>query len=391
MKSYDIAIWGATGNIGQRVVSLLSEECGDFPSRKILLVSRDNVKLDLLLNELNAQTKFSIAIADSNNDNDVMRINKSVRVVLSCIGPYASYGSKIVKHCAENGIDYVDVSGESLWIREMIERYAQKAEKTGARIVFSCGFESVPSDLSVYFLQKIARNVFNRPVSCIKARIQRMKILPLSAGTLAAHSVLMSKASTHPSVLAFILNPFGLTSGFTGPEQPRADIVKFDDELGKQASPFWGATINSKIVHLSNQLLDFPYGHNFLYDEMVSVNRDGSNAQLVNELALFSARTQIAEKQRYSLKGRHGSWLIFWHGILEEKEVIRVRVSCEQDPGCGTSAALVVESALCLLEDNLSTKGGVWTVSSCMGQNLLDRLSRKKIIDISWEILPFIT
>lgn len=387
IKKYDLAVWGATGCTGSRVIRLLQKELIRNPSLNILLISRSAEKLNLLLTELNANSVFSISVANSDNYDEAAAISQDTKIVLSCVGPYTTQGSYIVKSCAENGTDYVDISGESLWIKQMITEYHEKARETGARIIFSCGFDSVPSDLSVYFLQNTAHSVFGHPIPCIKGRIQRMKTVPLSASTLAAHQLLMNKASQDASVLSFLVNPFGLTPGFTGPEQPPIHTVKFDDELGRQAAPFWGAGINRKTIHRSNQLLNFLYGRDFCYDEMVSVDPDGHNAALIQELGQFPSTTGITEPIRDAQQD-NGSWLIFWHGLLDGKEVIRVSMSGQQDPGYATSAALVVEAALCLLDGQAVTKGGIATTASCLGQSLLNRLNHKKIIDISWAVLP---
>src|SRR4051794_4828529 len=171
----------------------------------------------------------------------------------STVGPYQLYGSELVAICAATGTDYLDLCGEPVWMRQMIDSHEAEAQSTGARIVFSCGFDSLPFELGVFFCQQTAKNMLGAPVGRVKGRVRAMKGT-FSGGTAASIKATFAAAAKDLSLVALLKNPFSLTPGFEGPKQPPGNKPLFDPDLDAWTAPFVMATINTRSVHRSNLL-----------------------------------------------------------------------------------------------------------------------------------------
>src|SRR5438045_2253687 len=203
--------------------------------------------------------------------------------VITTVGPYQLYGSDLVAACAAAGVDYFDLCGEPVWMRRMIDAHQAAAQSSGARIVFSCGFDSLPFELGVFFCQETAKKNLGAPVGRVKGRVRAMKGT-FSGGTAASIKATFAAAAKDLSLVALLKNPFVLTPGFEGPKQPPGNKPLLDEDLGMWTAPFVMATINTRNVHRSNLLMDFPYGKEFIYDEMVLTGageKGEANAKLV--------------------------------------------------------------------------------------------------------------
>ncbi len=205
------------------------------------------------------------------------------KVILTTVGPYLHYGSKVVAACAGAATDYVDLCGQPAWMHQMIEKHAQQPGKV-ARIVFSCGFDSIPFDLGVYFLQQAAQQEFGEPLSRVRGRVRKMKGTFLG-GTLASFKATMAAAAKDPATFALLTNPFALTPGFSGPEQPAGNQPEYDEVLGSWVAPFVMATINTKNIHRSNWLMEHSYGKDFVYDEMLMTGPGEEGEAMANAVA----------------------------------------------------------------------------------------------------------
>src|SRR4030081_923038 len=182
-----------------------------------------------------------------------------------------------------SGTDYFDPCGEPVWMRQMIDAHEATAQASGARIVFSCGFDSLPFELGVFFCQETAKKVLGAPVSRIKGRVRAMKGT-FSGGTAASIKATFAAAAKDLSLVALLKNPFVLTPGFEGPKQPPGNKPLFDQDLDAWTAPFVMATINTRSVHRSHLPMGFPYGRDFVYDEMVLTGpgeKGEANAKLV--------------------------------------------------------------------------------------------------------------
>lgn len=391
---FDIVVYGATGFTGKLVVEYLSSVIQQTPTIRLAIAGRNREKLMAVKGMYYLPENIPVVVADHDDLLALRNIVSSTKVVISCVGPFSLHGTNIVRVCAECGTDYVDISGESHWIRDMLNAYDELAKSTGSRIVFSCGFDSIPSDLGVYYLQKKARYYFGSPIARVKGRVKSLYGTLLSRGTVETHEALMAKSKHDLSLYQFMFDPFGLTPGFSGPAQPIVNTPVFDTDLNSWAAPFLAGPINTKTVYRSNLLQDFLYGKDFIYDEMISTGsgEEGkSNIEKVlteiggfgatNQKELFEFGEGPSKQQRQA-----GSYTMLYHGILDDKEAICVAISDKLDPGYGSTAKLVSESALCLLEDQIKVAGGIWTPASAMGDKLVNRLANKGVISISHEL-----
>ncbi|MFN3582011.1 MAG: saccharopine dehydrogenase family protein, partial [Pseudomonas sp.] len=265
---FDIIVYGASGFTGRLVAEYLSQEYKDDSTLRWAMAGRNLDKLAAVRDEIGAPADIPLVSADTSDPASLQAMVKRTRVILTTVGPYQLYGSELVAACAENGTDYVDLCGEPAWMRQMIDAHSESARNSGARIVFSCGFDSIPFDLGVYFLQQQAMQQFGSMFPRVKGRVRKMKGT-FSGGTAASLKATMAAAKADPQILQLLNDHFALTPGFTGSEQPPASKPAYDEALGSWAAPFIMAAINTRNVHRSNALLDHSYGKGFVYDEML--------------------------------------------------------------------------------------------------------------------------
>ncbi len=151
-KKYDLIIWGASGFTGRLVAEYLIGKYGISDDLKWAVAARNQSKLETVMAEIGAE-KVPMVIADSHDVASLNAMASQTKVICTTIGPYAKYGSELVAACIENGTDYCDLTGEVQWMRKMIDKHHEAAKAKGIRIVHTCGFDSIPSDMGVYFLQ----------------------------------------------------------------------------------------------------------------------------------------------------------------------------------------------------------------------------------------------
>jgi short subunit dehydrogenase-like uncharacterized protein len=209
-----------------------------------------------------------LIVADADDPASLRAMVARTKAVLTTVGPYQLYGSDLVAACAEAGTDYLDLCGEPAWMRQMIDAHERKAQESGARIVFSCGFDSIPFELGVWFVQQEAAKRFGAPVARVKGRVRAMRG-GFSGGTAASLKATLAAAARDPQILEHLKDPFALTPDFAGPKQPHGAAVAHDDDLDAWTAPFVMAAINTRNVHRSNWLMGQPYGADFVYDEMM--------------------------------------------------------------------------------------------------------------------------
>ena len=262
-KEYDLLVFGATSFTGKLVVEYLNENYSDL---KWAVAARNQEKIDAVKAELSCDVPA--ILLDSTKMEDIEKALSLTNLILTTVGPYQIYGNDILMMCAKHGVDYVDLCGEPGWMFEM-QKHLATAKESGARIVHSCGFDSIPSDLGVMLLQKIAKERFGKPVEQVKCRVRSMKG-EFSGGTAASLRATLGKLKTNPDFFNVLIDPFCLCEGFKGPEQVRDNKPYHDEITNEWVAPFFMAAINTKNVHRSNAMMGHPYGENFLYDEMFS-------------------------------------------------------------------------------------------------------------------------
>jgi short subunit dehydrogenase-like uncharacterized protein len=286
------------------------------------------------------------------------------------------YGNELVKACAESGVDYVDLCGEPAWMRHMIDQHQSTAEISGARLVFSCGFDSSPFDLGVFMAQEEMTKRFGKPAQRVRGRVRKMKGT-FSGGTAASFKATMAAAATQPGVIDLLKNPFSLTPGFEGPRQPTGHKPMLDEVMGVWVAPFIMATINTRNVHRSNFLLNHVWGADFAYDEMIVTGPGEKGEAIANAIAQDKSMSEDKLKPGEGpskAEREAGSYDVLFIATNEQGQSVKVGVKGDRDPGYGSTSKMIAEAAICLLKDATVTKGGFWTPASAMGNALIARL-----------------
>lgn len=375
---FDIVVYGATGFTGRLVAEYLAARYGVGGEVKWAMAGRSADKLAQVRDETGAPPETPLVIADAGDDASLKAMVARTKCVLTTVGPYQLYGSPLVAACAEAGTDYVDLCGEPGWMRQMIDAHEATAKASGARIVFSCGFDSIPFELGVWFLQETAKAQLGHTVSRAKGRVRRMRG-GFSGGTAASLNATMAAAAKDPALLALLRTPFSLTPGFEGPEQPRGNKPEYDGDIDAWTAPFVMAAINTRNVHRSNLLLGQPWGADFVYDEMIVTGpgEEGeARAQAMAQAGVGLDRPDGPKPGEGPSKEERdkGFFDVLLLGMDEDGRQVRVAVTGDKDPGYGSTSKMISESAVCLVKDAADVPGGIWVPGAAMGGKLIERL-----------------
>ena len=374
-KSFDVVIYGATGFTGKLVVEYMQEKYGNDEGISWAIAGRSEEKLNSVREELKVGSNVPQLLVDSNDTDSIASMVQQTKCVLTTVGPYQLYGANILQQCVVHGVDYVDLCGEPGWMHEMINEHAEQAKETGARIVFSCGFDSIPFDLGVYFLQKDVIAQHGQPASNVRGRVKEMNG-EFSGGTAASLGATMASLKEKPELFEVLVNPFALSNGFTGPEQAQDSKPIYDDKLETWVAPFFMAPINTKNVHRSNALMDHLYGEDFCYNEMwiQGPGEEGKAAAefvgSMNPLADAPAPGEGPSKE----SRENGNYDVLFCADLNDGSSLHASVSGDMDPGYGSTSKMIAESALCLVNDCAELGGGIYTPAPAMGEKLITRL-----------------
>ena len=378
-REFDVVVFGASGYTGKLVAEYIQSEYGENGSVKWAIAGRNREKLEGIRDELGLSADLSILEVDSNDQGSLNAMTSSTKCVLTTVGPYQLYGSNLVESCAKNGTDYVDLTGEPGWMYEMINAHKETAQASGARIVFSCGFDSIPFDLGVYFVQQAAKNKFGKPAQHVRGRVKAMNG-EFSGGTIASLGATMATLKKKPELIKVLANPFSLTEGFEGPAQLDDSKVLLDEKLNMWVAPFVMAPINTKNIHRSNTLLGHQYGEDFCYDEMMIAGEGEEGKQIAD--AMTSANPMGGDNVPQPGEGpskesrEQGNYDVLFFADLGE-ESIEARVTGDMDPGYGSTSKMITESAICLIQDCSDLPGGIYTPAPAMGDKLIHRLVKK--------------
>ena len=378
-RKFDVIVFGATGYTGKLVAEYMKDEYGDDESIKWAIAGRNMEKLMLVKNDLGLKDEIEMIEVDSSDIDALNKMTSSTKCVLTTVGPYQLYGSDLVQSCASNGTDYVDLTGEPGWMYEMINLCKEQAEKSGSRIVFSCGFDSIPFDLGVYFLQKAFIEKNGKPAERIRGRVQAMNG-EFSGGTIASLGATMATLKEKPELIKVLANPFSLSEGFEGPPQPDDSKVILDEKINMWVAPFVMAPINTKNIHRSNFLLNHMYGENFEYDEMM-IAGEGEDGKMIAD-AMTTANPMGGDNVPQPGEGpskesrEQGNYDVLF--VAESgDETMQARVTGDMDPGYGSTSKMIAESALCLVKDCDALPGGIYTPAPSMGETLISRLVQR--------------
>ncbi|MEZ5246286.1 MAG: saccharopine dehydrogenase NADP-binding domain-containing protein [Acidimicrobiales bacterium] len=401
-RPFDIVLFGATSFVGQILCRYLVDRHGIGPGPgtdpgglRWAIAGRSTAKLDAVA----AATGATVPqiVADASSATDMASLADSTRVVVSTVGPYALYGSELVAACAAAGTDYCDLTGEPQWMQKMIDAHYATAQASGARIVHTCGFDSIPSDLGVWFTQHAAIEEFGEPCTTIAMRVKAMRG-GASGGTIASMMNVLEETAGDPALRKMLANPYALApDGMrSGVDQPNVLVPKNDEASGEWIAPFVMAAINTRVVHRSHALLGRPWGDDFLYDEAMMMGAGPKGAAKAAGLAgglggfvgIAALRPARRLLNRFVLPKpgdgpspeaqEKGFFDIRFFGTTASGRTIATKVTGDRDPGYGSTARMLGECAVTLLhlprDGEAGVAGGFWTPSTALGDTLIEAL-----------------
>jgi short subunit dehydrogenase-like uncharacterized protein len=397
-SQFDVVVFGATSFVGQILCQYLFDTYGIDGELKWAAAGRSQNKLEQVKAKLGGTASaLPLITADANDASSLDALCAQTRVVISTVGPYALYGEPMIKACVNSGTDYCDLTGEAQWIAEMLERHEATAKKNGARIVHCCGFDSIPSDMGVYFLQQQSQARFSAPASTVRMRVKVAKG-GVSGGTVASMMNIAEEAGKDPALRKKLANPYLLCPpdhGFKS-RQSSIGLANYDNDFNAWVGPFVMDAINSRVVHRSNALSGQAYTDHFTYNEAM-LTGDGMGGRMKAMgigvgTGLFFAGAAI-KPTRWALNKfvvpqpgegpspeaqKAGFYDIRFVGHTDNKETLKVKVTGDADPGYGSTAKLLGQAAACLAQDvPESAPGGFWTTATLLGEPLLKRLQEK--------------
>jgi short subunit dehydrogenase-like uncharacterized protein len=377
-SKFDIVVYGATGFTGQLVAEYLAAQYKGDSSLKWAMAGRSKDKLASVRDAIGAPADTPLIVADAGDVASLKAMVGQTKSVISTVGPYQFYGNELLAACVEQGTDYFDLCGEPLWMRQMIDKHEAAAKASGARIVFSCGFDSVPFELGAFFVQEEAKRVFGAPALRVKGRVRDMRGT-LSGGTAASAKATFDAVAKDLSLVAILKDPFALTPGFKGPKQPPGSKPSYEEDLGSWIAPFMMALINTRNVHRSNMLMGFPYGQDFVYDEMVLTGpgeKGEANAKRV--MAANAEKTGPSAPKPGEGPSKeereNGLFNLLYVAIAPDGRMVRAGVTGDRDPGYGSTSKMISECAMCMLRDVTDVAAGFWTPGAAMQHKLIKRL-----------------
>ena len=378
-SKFDIVVYGATGFTGQLVAEYLAAHYKGDANLKWAMAGRSKDKLAAIRDAIGAPSDTPLIVADASDPASLKAMVGQTKSIISTVGPYQFYGNELLAACVESGTDYFDLCGEPLWMRQMIDKHEDAAKASGARIMFSCGFDSVPFELGAFFVQEEARRVFGAPALRVKGRVRAMRGT-LSGGTAASAKATFEAVAKDLSLVAILKDPFALTPGFKGPKQPPGSKPSYEEDLQSWIAPFMMALINTRNVHRSNMLMGFPYGQEFVYDEMVLTGageKGEANARLV--MAANTEKTGPGAPKPGEGPSKeereNGLYDLLYVAIAPDGRQVRAAVKGDRDPGYGSTSKMISECAICLLRDTPDVPAGIWTPGAAMQHKLIKRLS----------------
>jgi short subunit dehydrogenase-like uncharacterized protein len=372
-REFDIIVYGATGYTGRLVAEYLKDKTG----LKWAMAGRSADKLAQVRDLIGAAADTPLIVADASDPDTLDAMVKRTKVVLTTVGPYQLYGNELVATCVANGTDYTDLCGEPAWMRQKIDQHDAAAKASGARIVFSAGFDSIPFDLGVLMLQKHCVATFNAPAPRVKGRVRAMKGT-FSGGTAASLKATMAAAAKDPAVIGYLTNPFSLSADFAGPPQPAGNKPEYDESLGSWATNFVMAPINTKNVHRTNHLLGHAYGADFVYDEMMLTGPGEQGETIAKHVAstpMMGGADDPKPGEGPSKEEREtGFYDVLFVAEYPDGRTARFSVKGDRDPGYGSTSKMISETAIALCAHD--GPGGVTTPGAALGEQLVDRLQK---------------
>ena len=391
-REFDIVLWGATGFTGRLVADyLVRNYLGGESGLRLALAGRNREKLEGIANEVGAP-QLPILVGDSFDADSLNAIASKAEVLITTVGPYAKYGAEVVAACVRNGTDYCDLTGETHFVRAMIDAHEEEAKTTGARIVHCCGYDSIPSDLGTLMVQEAFKQRHGKYASQVKMAAVQMRGAP-SGGTIASMLNMVDEMKENPGLRKILGNPYALNpKGVRGPDKRDQTGARFDRDLDMWTGTFVMAAINTRIVRRSHALMGLPWGEGFRYSEVMGTGKGAKGwsraasltvgvIALMGSLALPLTRPFVEKRlpspgegpdQEAREKGSFKTLFV----ALGDGGVERAIVADRRDPGYGSTAVMLSEAAICLALEGaqLECGGGILTPATAMGMRLVERL-----------------
>jgi short subunit dehydrogenase-like uncharacterized protein len=390
-RRLDVVVFGATSFVGEILCRHLVERHGTDGPLRWAIAGRSQSKLDSVARSTGADVER--IVADAGDAAALAGLAAVTRVVASTVGPYALYGSPLVAAVATEGTDYCDLTGETQWMRAMIDAHQVDARASGARVVHACGFDSIPSDLGVWFTQQQAMERFGAPCQRVSMRVRTLKG-GASGGTIASMVNLVEEARHDPSLRRLLADPYALNPSDlrSGPTQVDTMRPTRDADTGDWLAPFVMAAVNTRVVQRSHALLGRRWGPDFRYDEAMDMGAGPLGAAKATGLTagLGAGMGVMAFGPTRNLAGRvlpkpgegpspeaqrAGSFDLRFTGVTADGDRITTRVTGDRDPGYGATGRMLGEAAVGLLDvDHDEVGGGFWTPATALGDRLVERL-----------------
>lgn len=391
-RPYDLVVFGATSFVGQILCAVLHERHGFDSDLRWAIAGRNPEKLADVAARLDLNVDH--IVADAADELALAALAESTRVIVSTVGPYALHGSLLVAAAVTAGTDYCDLTGEPHWMQSMIDAHHEGAALSGARIVHACGFDSIPSDLGVFFTQAQAQELLGEPCTQINMRVKALKGAA-SGGTVASMLNIVEEASNDPSLRRVLTNPYALApAGMrTGVRQPNVTLPMRDEASERWVAPFVMAAVNTRVVHRSHALRGRPWGDDFLYDEAMLTGSgplgalragavSGGLGGLMGAISVGPVRKILADKvlpkpgEGPSPEAQEAGFFdIRFYGTTASGARITTKVTGDRDPGYGSTAKMLAEAAIMLLGlDPADVPGGFWTPSTAFGEPFIQEL-----------------
>ncbi len=400
-RQYDVVVWGATGVAGRLVAEYLTEQY-DPDDLGLALGGRNEGELASLADDLvggsDAWDEVPTVVGDATDPESLRELARDTRVVCTTVGPYTTYGTPLVEACVEAGTDYCDLSGEVNWMAETVEAYHDAAVDAGARIVHSCGFDSVPADLGTLLVQEFADERFGAPCETVRIYLEDGSG-SVSGGTLASAAETFEAAATDGAARRALGDPYSLA-----PPGEREGLDRGEQRWARKdpLRPVWTApspmaVVNERVVRRSNALLEYPYGRGFRCSEVVPTGRGPVGAATATAVAgglgLFTAAMTVGPLRaglerfvfpdpgegptREETEAGHFTVRVLGRGTTADGPfTAEAEFGADLGPGYGATARMLGESAVCLLRDETDSplSGGVLTPASAIGMPLVERL-----------------
>lgn len=391
-RAFDLILFGASGFVGRLVAERVASAAP--PGLRVALAGRSRERLESVRAELpDSAATWPIVLADSADEASLDALAGSTKVVVSTVGPYLRHGVPLVEACVRHGTDYADLTGEVLYVRQLIDRFHDAARASGARIVVSCGFDSVPSDLAVHLLQAKARADGAGALTDTTLRVRRLAG-GISGGTIDSMRVQLATTRDDPALRRVVADPAALSDGHGAtPGQPDVWRPFADAETGEWNAPFVMAGYNTRLVRRSDALLEGGYGPRFRYREVVPTGRGLRGRMRASALAaglgalmagmatpgvrdaidrLLPAPGEGPSEERRSA----GSFEMETRTRTEQGRRYSATVAAQGDPGYAATSVMLSEAGLALAVDGdrCSAEGGVLTPAVAMGDVLVERL-----------------